>query len=33
VVNADAQLDAAVDLIEAIIEAEHHRIHPRRVSL
>jgi len=33
VVNADAQLDAAVDMIEAIIEAEHHRIHPRRVSL
>jgi guanylate kinase len=33
VVNADAQLDAAVDMIEAIIEAEHHRIHPRQVSL
>lgn len=33
VVNADDQLDAAVDMIEAIIEAEHHRIHPRRVTL
>jgi len=33
VVNADTQLDAAVDMIEAIIEAEHHRIHPRRVTL
>jgi guanylate kinase len=33
VVNADSQLDDAVDMIEAIIEAEHHRIHPRRVTL
>jgi guanylate kinase len=33
VVNADSELDAAVDMIEAIIDAEHHRIHPRRVTL
>jgi guanylate kinase len=33
VVNADSQLDAAVDRIEAIIQAEHMRIHPRRVTL
>jgi len=33
VVNADLQLDAAVDTIVAIIEAEHHRTRPRRVTL
>jgi guanylate kinase len=33
VVNADDELDAAVDTILAIIDAEHHRTHPRRVSL
>ena len=33
VVNADLQLDAAVDAILAIIEAEHHRTRPRRVTL
>ncbi|MCJ7513674.1 MAG: guanylate kinase [Anaerolineales bacterium] len=33
VVNADSHLDAAVDRIEAIIDAEHHRIHPRQVTL
>jgi guanylate kinase len=33
VVNADSHLDDAVDRIEAIIQAEHHRIHPRRVTL
>lgn len=33
VVNADGQLDLAVDTIEAIIRAEHHRAQPRRVSL
>jgi len=33
VVNADERLDAAVDMIEAIIAAEHQRIHPRRVTL
>ncbi len=33
VVNADGQLDRAVDTIQAIISAEHHRVHARRVSL
>jgi guanylate kinase len=33
VVNADQKLDAAVDAIVAIIEAEHHRTRPRRVTL
>jgi len=33
VVNADGELDQAVNTIEAIIRAEHHRTRPRRVSL
>ena len=33
VVNAQDCLDEAVDAIEAIIEAEHHRVIPRRISL
>jgi guanylate kinase len=33
VVNARGQLDEAVDTILAIICAEHHRVHPRKVSL
>ncbi|MEW6567311.1 MAG: guanylate kinase [Chloroflexota bacterium] len=33
VVNADGQLDQAVDTIQAIITAEHQRVHPRRVNL
>jgi guanylate kinase len=33
VVNADGQLDEAVDTISAIIRAEHHRARPRRVTL
>ena len=33
VVNPDGQLDQAVDVIEAIIRAEHHRVKPRRVDL
>lgn len=33
VINADDRLDAAVDTIIAIIEAEHHRTRPRRVAL
>jgi guanylate kinase len=33
VVNADSQVETAVDTILAIIEAEHHRIDPRRVEL
>ncbi len=33
VINADGRLDEAVEAVIAIIRAEHHRIHPRRVSL
>ncbi len=33
VVNPDSQLDQAVDTILSIIEAEHSRVHPRRVEL
>ena len=33
VVNADLQLDKTVDTIEAIMNAEHHRTIPRKVSL
>lgn len=33
VINTDGQLDRAVDVIQAIITAEHHRVRPRRVSL
>jgi len=33
VVNDDNRLDETVDTILAIIKAEHHRVHPRRVSL
>jgi guanylate kinase len=33
VVNAQDQLDEAVDTIIAIIDAEHHRVHSRKVSL
>ena len=33
VVNANSKLDAAVDAIVAIIDAEHHRTRPRRVTL
>jgi guanylate kinase len=33
VVNAQNCLEEAVDAIEAIIEAEHHRVHPRRICL
>jgi len=33
VVNTDDKLDDAVDTIQAIIHAEHHRTHPRKVSL
>ena len=33
VVNAHNKLEQAVDTIVAIIEAEHHRVNPRRVSL
>jgi guanylate kinase len=33
VLNADSQVDKAVDTILAIIEAEHHRVDPRHVEL
>lgn len=33
VVNSDSRLDEAVDVIEAIIQAEHHRVVQRKVSL
>jgi guanylate kinase len=33
VVNRDFQLDETVDTIVAIIQAEHHRVHPRKVTL
>lgn len=33
IVNRDFQLDVTVDAIRSIIEAEHHRVNPRKVSL
>lgn len=33
VVNSDCQLRETVDTIQKIIEAEHHRVHPRQVCL
>ncbi|GER78295.1 MAG: guanylate kinase [Anaerolineaceae bacterium] len=33
IVNRDYQLDSTVDVIRAIIEAEHHRVKPRQVTL
>jgi len=33
IVNRDFQLDVTVDSIRAIIDAEHHRVSPRKVSL
>lgn len=33
VVNATDRLDEAVNTIVAIIDAEHHRVHPRRITL
>ena len=33
VVNCEDELDRTVDTIEAIIQAEHHRVHPRKVTL
>ncbi len=32
VVNREHQLDATVDVILAIIQAEHHKVHPRKVN-
>lgn len=31
--NEQTKLDNTLDVIESIIEAEHHRVHPRRVQL
>lgn len=33
VINADSHLQQTVDTVTAIIDAEHHRVHPRKVSL
>ena len=33
VVNEDGKLERTLDIIEDIITAEHHRVHPRRVQL
>ncbi len=33
IVNRDFQLDKRVDTIRAIIDAEHHRVQPRKVTL
>jgi guanylate kinase len=33
VINADGHLKETVDMVVAIIQAEHHRVHPRKVSL
>jgi guanylate kinase len=33
IVNREFHLDGTVDIIRAIIEAEHHRVNPRKVSL
>ncbi len=33
IVNHEFHLDETVDIIRAIIEAEHHRVNPRKVSL
>ena len=33
IVNREFHLDETVDTIRAIIEAEHHRVSPRKVSL
>ena len=33
IVNHDFRLDETVDVIRAIIDAEHHRVKPRKVSL
>jgi guanylate kinase len=33
IVNADGRLEVTVDTVVAIIQAEHHRVNPRKVSL
>lgn len=33
VLNTEGELNNAVDTIEAIIHSEHHRVHPRKVTL
>ena len=33
VLNAKGSLEKAVDTVEAIITAEHHKVHPRRITI
>jgi len=33
VINHENKLDETLDIVESIIAAEHHRVHPRKVSL
>ena len=33
IVNADGHLDDTVEIVSAIVQAEHHRVNPRKVSL
>jgi len=33
VINAEGEFDKTVDVIQAIIKAEHHRVNPRKVTL
>jgi len=33
IVNADGHLDETIDIVVAILQAEHHRVNPRKVSL
>jgi len=33
IVNADGRLDETIDTVIAIIQAEHQRVNPRKVSL
>jgi len=33
IINADSHLKQTVDTVTAIIDTEHHRVHPRKVSL
>ena len=33
IVNRECQLDETVEMIQAIIRAEHHRLKPRKITL
>ena len=33
VINSDDRQDETVDMVKAIIDAEHHRVKPRKVTL